>query len=615
MKNRIELIKYFGRALQEESTLDVINCNLEAIKHGFFINPVVCNESVMRYVRNAKINVNATFYEKWEDVLSKTRLELAIDQVLHYMTTYGTGFQGEAYIPNQMTAEVPDYSVLKYIDVITEEELYSKCLKVLQSGIALKTCTMFALSDYVIDYVRETETALNIDTIKNKEAFCYIASKLKLIPVRPIDMLRVIVYSYTGSMMLIKNKDTFQQIAGRKGYISENTILLSCLENKHLRTLACIFYRYKPLFLAMRRASKANVHPVNVIRRYAKTMHKPMKPGFWQNIIAFPASYEDMEAHLPSLTVYKAIALLNELRASMHRVEDENTTKSYLIRNGKLFVDTNYQPEEFNDLWYESLEAFLMGYIKTVLTKNIEKLPSKAYRVNPLVKVAAPTSEKNFIGNYPIGTSINGAGANIIGIYWRNEWGAHDFDLHLHDTKGNHIGWNAGYYHKYDMNNPGYIYSGDMTNADPEATELIYCNKVEMPDSVLSVSMYHGRPNSMFRVFFTNEEVDTLSRNYTCNPNHIIIDAELTADERTMNIGIIKDSILYITNIASGNTRIPSKYRAELTLSLAYRLKYVIDMETLLKECGMHKAEEGEDVAVDLTAPEKDTLISLFAQE
>ena len=35
---------------------------------------------------------NSTFYKTWNDVTSKSRLHLLVDQLVHYMTTYGTDF-------------------------------------------------------------------------------------------------------------------------------------------------------------------------------------------------------------------------------------------------------------------------------------------------------------------------------------------------------------------------------------------------------------------------------------------------------------------------------------------------------------------------------------------
>ena len=98
-----KLIKLFNVALVENIvSKDMFKTvNQLASRVGYFVHPDVCNEFVLAFLKEQTINPNATFYKNWEDVTSKTRLELALDQVFHYLTTYGTDFAlGNGYVSN-----------------------------------------------------------------------------------------------------------------------------------------------------------------------------------------------------------------------------------------------------------------------------------------------------------------------------------------------------------------------------------------------------------------------------------------------------------------------------------------------------------------------------------
>ena len=83
--------------------------------------------------------MNKTFYKSWNTVKNSSREEILWDQIRHYVSTYGTGFQGEIYIPEDVL-EVPNSKVvLKVIKGYTPEEMTEKCLDLLRFGIAMGT--------------------------------------------------------------------------------------------------------------------------------------------------------------------------------------------------------------------------------------------------------------------------------------------------------------------------------------------------------------------------------------------------------------------------------------------------------------------------------------------
>ena len=112
-----ELIKIFGVAVSEPTEmLSFATVNTEAVKKGYIVHPDACTKSVLNFIREQNVDYNSTFYKTFEDVTSKSRFELFIDQVLHYASTYGTDYQGEAYVPNE-----------NYKDIITFTYYNWKC--------------------------------------------------------------------------------------------------------------------------------------------------------------------------------------------------------------------------------------------------------------------------------------------------------------------------------------------------------------------------------------------------------------------------------------------------------------------------------------------------------
>ena len=83
-----------------EPTMDFATVNRVAMPLGFIVKAEACTRTVYSWLNEQNIDRNSTFYRNWDDVTSKTRFELFIDQVMHYMTTYGTGFaMGNGYVP------------------------------------------------------------------------------------------------------------------------------------------------------------------------------------------------------------------------------------------------------------------------------------------------------------------------------------------------------------------------------------------------------------------------------------------------------------------------------------------------------------------------------------
>lgn len=609
-----------------------------AVRAGYIVEPEAATVDVMKFLSEQTLNPNATFYKQWEDILSRTRLELAIDQIRHYASTYGSAdpekvagavlvagkeslnieynCEGNGWVPNDNPIVMP-FKQFKVIKAVTEDEVKEKILDLFRSGSALKSDTINVCVSFLKKngYLR----SLNTDEIKNKEAQATIACMTKCYPTDEFGLLRCIVYTFTGKTALIKDHSTIYTIEGKNGFSPVDKFDFAILSNKQLTNLSRIFYRYKPLFLAMK-GYYDNSKYINKLRRLAEKNHTPLKKGFWED--CFNTSKRDTKQLLNEarsktgeLNNFRKVQLMQSI---MERLNGRNMDgKMYVIRNGKMFVRDGYRPK--------TNQAYLMDLYNVIKTSLVESLKAKAttFAVPKGLHLTCPTSEKNFIGNYPMGTSVDFSDSdNVIGIYWRNEWGTRDFDLHVVTEDGHQYGWNEAFRSK----DQDIIYSGDMTNADPEAAEMFYFKK-SMPDGFVNVNKYNGEDNSKLRLFVAKENlVGKLSsgkkdswryserelKEYMVDPNNIVAEAMMDFSNCSQKtIAYIHDNRLYIMALQSGNGRVSTRTNQNI-IQQANKVKAdsYIDLVSILEEAGFERVVEGHTDAI-VEAKEKVTKVDV----
>ena len=225
MQNQTALIDYFKRGLvssDKSDNMDFAAINKKAVKLGYIISPDCCNKYVDEWLDSLTANYNATFYKEWNDVISKSRFELFVDQIRHYASTYGKLLEGKevegnGWIPND-GGITPRFEDLKVIEPITKEELADKCFEVLKAGIALKDSTMKVLCGFWYDVRvkdvdwKKTDLSEALSLVKNKEAMAYLSQKMNILPSDEFGMLRCIALAYVGKPALIKSKATVATI-------------------------------------------------------------------------------------------------------------------------------------------------------------------------------------------------------------------------------------------------------------------------------------------------------------------------------------------------------------------------------------------------------------------
>ena len=600
------LIDYFRkgvRTMDKSDAVDFAAINKKSVRFGYVIHPDCCNKFVDAWLDTLTANHNATFYKEWTDVISKNRFELLIDQIRHYASTYGTSFtEGNGYVPNDGSVKVA-FDDMKVLEPIDLGELATKCQSVLQSGIALKDATMKVLADFVYDFIAGAENDRRtvsrfLSSIKNKEAQCYLSTRFSILPEDEFGMLRCIVHAYTGNCMLIKSKATVGTIKAAAHRVNP----LVSMTDSQIKTLSKIFFRFKPLFLAMKTAKTSKV--INAMRRMAEKNHTPFHAGFWETIVKTPRPASDVANRLSDLDNFRKIRLMMLIK---EKLNTETTSGVFVIRNGRTWVREDYKPK-YDKNWlnrlYYPIEESLVSSLKAKACKV--KFPE-------YYDIALPTSEKTFVGNFPYGTSFALAKDNVIGIYWRNEWGTHDFDLNYTDLNGNRIAWNTGFYN----GNQSVVHSGDMTNADPDAAELLFIED-SAPDGIVKNNRYNGREGSKFRFFFATEKCPKSNfRGHMVNPNNIKFDTMLVSeDDCEQTIGMVIDNRFFLMDVKSGK-RIVSRsgsFSRTIIENMRCKTKGFIGLKEILLRAGFEIAEEGEKPEIDFTNLEKDTIINLLSK-
>lgn len=687
-----KLIGLFYKAL-EGNSVSYEKIAEVAMQAGYVVDPKCSTAAVLGFLREQRIDPNSTFYKTWKDITSKTRQEIFIDQVKHYASTYGTlseeylnavytvardgtldvqyNIDGKVWTPAGNSFLV-DWKKFKVIKAATVDEIKDSIFGMFKSGAALSQTTIQLCIEFLKDY--KIPIHQEIDEVKNREAQAILAVEFGSFPSDEFGILRAIVYQYTGSTMLIKSREVINTIASRNGFVPRKQFDFAILSEHQLQKLSRIFYRYKLLFLAMKGYAD-NAKYINKIRRYAIKNHKPLKKGFWETCLTVVEEdvnqkLETAKISVKDLNNFRKVQLLQSI---LERLNANGAAgKVFVIRNGKVFVRDDYAPNtnvKYLTQLYNIIRSALVGSLKPKAT---------TFMVPEYVNFTCPTSEKNFIGNYPVGTSISfGDSDNVLGIYWRNEWGTRDFDLHAYTMDGKHLGWNSSHVSSGEEE-PEIIYSGDMTWADPEAVELLFFRK-NVPDCIVNLSKFNGDTKSQYKIFVAKEnmwkklftsdkklrydryEAEAAYKEIMVDPNNIVADTIVDfLGGGSKTIAYVHNNKLHLMNWISGAGRIPNqsnldtiqsanKLRAESYVDLVEILKDAgftqvtqghtdstveaktevrsVDVSGLSKEEAVAKVTEAMDkaeaeniekekivqVGLDLTVPAKDALLKLFS--
>lgn len=660
--------------------------NQEALKSGLLIVDTCSEEVLTSAVELYGIKPeewNQTFHKSFQTVLDTPIEVLVAQQLIHYFTTYGLedlGMYNEdlVYIPREKL-EVPELEEdIKLIPInkITELNLADRLQTLLTSGIALSKQTIadiMVLSDYL--------DKNKFDDIKNKEVKIALYEKYGVVPSNNMEFLRYLIYKLTGNTMMIRSREMIKALS-ECDKVQALDLLSAYVEKNGLAKLSEIYLQYDEYFVAIkshnpeRKADKSLNHLVNRLRKEAKHNKRCSKLNILDRLTSiygittdktqllyynpwFKKSHDacgltvqsiplvNVMQQLDDVTIFREIRILN---AIAYRLKYQDVI-SYKIRNGKAYItdlDSGMDNDKYN------AQEFLYHKIKEHLVDRLRKyLTNKSVYIPENVVYMAPTSEKQFLGNFPLGTYIIVPRKNnmVVGIHWKNLDNERvDLDLHAY-SRQSHIGWNSSYY------NEGVVFSGDVTDAQlPKGATECFMIKAgtENTSFVIKLKNFTANKSDVPYEFIVASSTDTMvSKDYVINPNDVItsINTKIEYDAKSNTrpdvdvalVEVLTNCIKISFNNFSANTTIAHQDKTVLEKMITYGENYSntqISLNNLLIESGCEllnkpykeemqevkvKTENGEetlyrkvekraDLDLSIEAISKDTFIKLFSE-
>lgn len=579
--------------------------------HGVLITAGASDyvEQIKEWVNDERItgeSLNASFFKNWQRAIEISDPDRLAHQIMHYFSTYGLGSLGLfpkgdnfMYVPNDVV-NLPSDIYVVVIDASSPESIIDRCLKMLNSG-ALKEETIHTIMGALETCDYDFHKALHVSS---REARAIIAHKLGVLPEGGDDLFRYLYFKSTGGKSLVINDDDTEK------KVRETRYELPLLTPKQERALAESFNRRKAIWLAIKKAHPRNARTVNKISKLSKAYHKPLPVDVLNNLTNLQASvsYEALSDAAESASLARLVRAYNGV-ATYAKV---GAARFYRIRNGKGFVTTKVPSGKGRAfIMYKSL---LLLAIKKRLA---DKLPSGFSVYTPkYIDYAIPTSEKQFTGDYPVGTKVSIPKTEefiLVGIYWK---GSHvDLDLSgvAHDHK---IGWDADW-RGGDPSGGEYniMYSGDITSAPNGATEYLYARDINKPYLVKVSGFTVNSEDQPYRLILGYGS--DVKSNYVIDPAKVILSAPLKLTQTEMVAGLLKDSDggadFYILNQGSSAGRV-STFGAFSSTILEYLDAKLTTQLRISDVLSSRMVDDPKDADLDLS-PDKltrDALIDLL---
>lgn len=658
MKSTIRLFKAVPINTKRKKTNE--NLMEITIRRGYIFSPeVIYNyafyDKLINWVEEiygiTAEKLNSSFHKSWAKIKDTGMEQLMVEQIAHYLTTYGKEKPGEYLIEKEeqfgvpflveKIIELPDFESdrikeedyvyipkealhvphwdkqdirLVIIRGLTKKELKTKLLDLLHSGIALAEDTINDVFD-VGEFLKLEED--DIKNVRNKEAKAGLYDYLNIVPENPTEFLRYVIYKMTGKTLLIKNPALIEKIKEKQ----DRTIsrLFSLYATKHgLKRLAEIFYRFKPIFLAFK-ANERLKSTINKIRRLAVKYHKPMPEDYLNTVTAKLKKgeslfFDTLTSELEKANIFRKIRLAYALK---YRTKNINSIL-YKIRNGKGYATDFSFPYQYK----EKPTKLVLNKVLDSIIKDIKKnVSGKRIYIPNYIYYALPATEKQFTGNFPSGTYVTVKKDIIFGINWHNvDRHVVDLDLSLISPTEGKIGWDSTYRDEAKS----ILFSGDITDARGEngATELFYVKRQKKEALILHVNYYNfdEEVEVPFKIIIAQEQVSNWEKNYMVNPNNLIAMSNSKINQKQKVLGLLVTTFdecrFYFTEIYVGNS-ITSSNSDIAEHSRKYLFGFyenTIDLKDILIKAKAKIVDKEDKSDIDLSpeALEKDSILNLM---
>ncbi len=532
------------------------------IRNGYLLDPAITpSEELLDEIDAVMVlsgeQANAAFHKSWEVVRDSSMESLFVQQATHYITTYG--FRGAGiyqreivYIPQEVLAvpDIQDDIPLTVVRAVGREDVLEAVVR-LGSGIALAPET---LADIMCIVVGNQYDVSLVHRVENRELKAQLNDHFGLVPQEPVEFLRHLIRKLTGETLLIKNDALIAKIKASDG------ACLDPLLKRAPESFPGVFYRYKPLLLALKSISQ-NKNFFNRLRKQAPRWHEPLKEDYLnsvtQRLKRNTMVEQDLRTHLNRASVFRKIRLAYALQYRL-RV---GTSIVFRVRNGLGWATDFDWPEQLG----QPTQAALDSVFESLVADLRPHLAAKTILIPDQIRYALPASEKQFIGNLPCGTSVRAPESLIVGVHWKDTRREIDLDLSMIGESGK-FGWDG----EYRSEERDVLFSGDMTEA-PEpngATELFHLLKGPQESKILMLNFYNYQRNDSVeaQLLVANEKPERWDLNYMVDPNNIVLSARLHVSKKQTILGLIasRDDELrvYFSNVSVGTSITSSNDRS-----------------------------------------------------
>jgi hypothetical protein len=640
-KMNTELLRLFNAVYVTSKEEKPINpAFLErGIMNGYVLSPYIdasvsLLETIESVVGISGEKANASFHKSWSVINDSTIEQLVIQQIVHYITTYGFERLGiyssdTVYIPHEVLElpEITENLPLTVIKAMNRKEILDNILVLAASGIALSQET---LTDIMVVIKGMDYPPTFVSEVKNRELKALLYDHYDIAPTEPVEYLRYVVSKLTGKSLLIKNDELIGLIKA-----SDQKVLDNLLKNAP-HDLASIFYRYKPLFLAMKSISR-NKTFFNRLRKYAVEIHKPLPEDYLNSITAKIKSGEEVfdfnkfNLKIKEASTFRKIRLAYALNSRLHAGD----SIVYKVRNGRGWAEDFEWNTDKNDF-----TSILLGLTFDAIAKDIKpKVDGKVVYVPSTVHYALPATEKQFLGNIPANSYVSVPSDMVVGIHWYNTgdekkskrnsfdyWGYDngrvDLDLSLLSLNSKY-GWDG--YYRSDARS--ILFSGDMTDAPKPhgASEFFYIQNVVDEAKTLYVNYFNFNAEGVeCKLIIASEPVKSFTRNYMVNVNNILASANVKITKQQNLLGIImnvdEENRFYFSNTSIGNsiTTRNNEVSAKVNKFMRDSCQNILEFTDVLERAGAtvvrEKPVEGEYIDLSPEALDKTTFIKLLSE-
>jgi len=487
---------------------------------------------------------------------------------------------------------------------MTSDEVLSNIIT-LGSKIALLKDT---LEDMLIIIKANKYSSDIIAKLGNRELKTKLYDHFGIAPSDPTEYLRYVINKLTNESLIIKNKNLIEKIK------LSDVKLLDSFVNKAPDNLGTIFFRYKPLFLAMKKVSK-NKNFFNQLRKKANTQHIPLKTDYMNDVTSQikhgKLKTDELSNRLKDAGIFRKIRLAYALN---YRLQNSDSIV-YKVRNGRGWV-TDFEWIDNSKITNNVLENVLSSIAENI-SKNVL---DKTIFLPEGIKYALPATEKQFMGNIPSNSYVVIPDDIVVGIHWTDtDQGRIDLDFSMIDTAK--YGWDS----RYRNDERSVMFSGDNTSAPKPngASELYYVKRGFAEPKILMVNYYNydsGDPVNC-KVFVAHEEPERLDQNYVVDVNNIIATANVLLDQKQTMLGLLTfvngENRLYFSSTSIGSS-ITSRDDDMTEKSRKYLINsslHPIDFKSILLKAGANvvdKRPEKEYIDLSPESLDKNTFINLL---